>query len=142
MTLGDQLAGELDRALAGPIGFTLSDLDLADAIRARIADRLPMLVGQLTGPDPHVAAETAIDLMAALWPHSDPTPEWWATPLGEAIAATAEGERTVSRSEAASILEVTTGTVAQLRSRGVLDGDRSGIPLRSVLTYRRQRRST
>ncbi len=126
-----QLDGELG-ALAARVGAVLGT-DVQLAITARGQDRAGWLVADLAGGD--TADEVAADLLALLWP-DDPPLDWWATPLGLLVAPTAAMEDGPgwSRAEAAAVLGVSAGTVAQLAARGTLgqaaDG---GLDRRSVL---------
>lgn len=128
---GAQLPDELG-ALAARIGAVLGT-DLQLALTQRAQDRAGLLVAELTDGD-HPDA-TADDLLALLWP-DDPPLDWWRTPLGLLCAPTAVREDAPgwSRSEAAEVLGVSPGTVAQLVARGTLEpADGGGINRRSVL---------
>lgn len=47
-----------------------------------------MWAEQLLGDDEKLAAQTVIDLMNVRWPNgAEPPVAWWATPLGQAVAA-------------------------------------------------------
>lgn len=127
-----QLADELD-SLAARVGALLGT-DIQLGIAARAAERAAQIVAELdTGEHPDAAAD---DLLALLWP-DDPPLEWWRTPLGLLVAPSAAREDAPgwSRSEAAAVLGVTPGTVAQLVARGTLDpAPGRGISRLSVLT--------
>lgn len=129
---GAQLADELG-GLAARIGAVLgTDLQLAATERAQA--RAHLLVAELADGD-HPDA-TSDDLLALLWP-DDPPLDWWRTPLGLLCAPTAAREDAPgwSRSEAAEVLGVSPGTVAQLVARGTLDpATGGGVGRRSVLT--------
>ncbi len=117
-----QITDDLDR-IGGRLGALLG-LDVADMISDRARSRAAMIAHQLTGDlDDHQAAEVAIDLMALLWPESDPPADWWGTALGRAIACSAgmDGAEAVTRSVAAAMLGVTRGRVTQLVDAGKLD---------------------
>uniref|UniRef100_UPI001BD1179B hypothetical protein n=1 Tax=Rhizomonospora bruguierae TaxID=1581705 RepID=UPI001BD1179B len=79
-----QLADEL-----GAVATALSAIlgtDIHAILTQRIAERAGWLVAELESgalPD-----EIATDLLAVLWPHSDPDLEWWRTPLGLLVAPT------------------------------------------------------
>lgn len=126
--LEDELAG-----LAARTGAVLgADVQLTMVQRAQY--RAGWLVAQLADGDQPDA--TAADLLALLWP-DDPPLEWWSTPLGLLIAPTAAREGDTpgwSRAEAARVLGVSAGTVAQLTARGTLEpAPAGGISRRSVL---------
>lgn len=134
-TIGEaatQLTDDLGN-LAARVGAVLgTDLQLACDQRAR--DRAHQLVGELAdGEHPDATAD---DLLALLWP-DDPPLDWWRSPLGLLVAPTAAQEDAPgwTRAEAAEVLGVTTGTVAQLGARGSLDtAVGGGFSRRSVLT--------
>lgn len=127
-----QLADELS-ALATRLGAVLGT-DLQLMIGQRAQSRAAALVAELAnGEQPD---EIADDLLALLWP-DDPPLDWWRTPLGLLLAPTAAREDAPgwSRAEAATVLGVTPGTVAQLSARGTLDpAPGGGISRLSVLT--------
>lgn len=118
-TAAEQLADALDAELASglaAVGWT----DLADLARARIWATANRLAAQLDPSDEHLAAQTVIDCAGHLWP-VDPEPEWWRTPLGRLVArSVGRDDAAVTQSEAAAMLGVTRGTIAQLVSRGTL----------------------
>lgn len=113
-------------ALAALLGADLVTLltDRADQAASR-------LTAELTNGG--LCDETAADILALIWPHSDPDPSWWRTPLGLVIAshwaARQEGAGW-TRVEAAEVLGVAPGTIAQLAARGTLeraDGGRVSV---------------
>lgn len=95
-----------------------------------IAARAPEIAAALTDPDESTGI--AADLMACLWPHSDPPGDWWRTPLGMAVAGTGWGSESVSMSAAASMIGVTGGRVTQLSDAGTLTRTRGGVTRASV----------
>lgn len=135
-----QLQDELDRAIAAPAGALLG-LDLAEVLSERIAARADLLAGQLCQDgDDRLAAQTVIDIMAALWPSCAPEDcgeaEWWRTPLGRMCARSLghSDSDAVTYSVAAAMLGVARGTVSTLASRGTLDRHPDGgITRASVL---------
>jgi hypothetical protein len=136
--LRSQIVTELDWALTGPVRSLLGH-DLADLLTERIESRATTLVGQLLDEtDDHTAAETVTDLMCCLWPHSDPDPDWWATPLGRACGRSlGTDDVAVSQSVAAAMLGVTRGTIAQLVHRGTLTRHPTGgVSIASILDRR------
>lgn len=115
-TAADQLRAEL-AALPHQTG--------AAKTLARDAERL--VSGKIGG-----AANT---IVGVLFPGQPVPAAWWATPLGMFCAAAQDGgwrNRRVPRSEAAEILGVTPGTIAQLGARGDLAHD-GGFDLGEVL---------
>lgn len=135
---------DLERQIVDELGQVawrlgpLVGLDLVDQLDERTRSRAPMLAAQLTGDDDRLAAETCVDLMACLWPHSDPPPDWWRTPLGRALAASAgmDGSASVSMSVAAAMIGVTPGRVTQLADAGKLDRHPDGGVTRASVTAR------
>lgn len=119
--LAEQLADELVRIAAG-----LASL-LAPDCHAELTHRAEQAAGrisaQLRSGDDHLAAETVIDLACAGVVPDPPAAEWWATPLGRAVARSVghPSADAVSHSVAAAMLGVHRGTVAQLVHRGSLD---------------------
>ena len=103
----------------------LLGLDWHEFTEQRIADRVGMLAHQLTSAEDEdrLAGAQAQDVMMALWPHEDPPPEWWSTPVGRAVAASygLPGAEAVSASVAAAMLGVSRGRVYQLLDAGKLD---------------------
>lgn len=136
--LADQIADELDRALASPVSMLLG-IDLGQQVADHCQALAPVLADQLVGDDCKLAAQTVIDLMCVL---PDPEPRWWLTPLGEVVARSVTGgEWTVSQSEAANLLGVTRGTIAQMAARGTIDADRAGVSVGSLLAVIVRRRA-
>lgn len=138
-SLARQLADELG-AVAGSLAPFAPDLGLE--IERRIVGAAPMLAAQLRSVDDHLVAQTVIDVMTALWPRSDPAPEWWRTPLGQACATSfgVDDAEAVTWSVAAAMLGVTKGTVSQLMARGKLDRHPDGGILRASVLQRLARR--
>jgi hypothetical protein len=105
-----------------------------------------MLVAQLAqDDDDRLAAQTAIDVMAALWPHGDPEqigqPTWWRTPLGRLIGRSiGSDDEAVSLSVAAAMLGVSRSAVSHLLARGQLDRHPDGGVVRSSILQRLERR--
>lgn len=116
----------------------LLGLDIVDQVDQRTTDRADMLASMLTGGDDHQAAEVCVDLMACLWPHCDPPPGWWRTPLGRAVAASAgmDGSEAVAMSVAAAMLGVSPGRATQLADAGKLDRHPDGGVTRASVTAR------
>lgn len=137
-----QLADELDRAIANPAGSLLC-LYLGELLHDRIGPRADLLADQLCQDgDDRLAAETVIDVMAALWPHADPEDvgeaDWWRTPLGRMCARSlGRGDSdAVTYSIAAAMLGVARGTVSTLVSRGSLDRHPDGGVTRASVLLR------
>lgn len=127
--LEDEMGG-----LAARLGAVLGT-DIQLAVAGRVQDRAGALAAEIADGDE--ADATAADLLALLWP-DDPPLSWWRTPLGLLCAPTAAQEPDApgwSRAEAAQVLGVSPGTVAQLTARGTLDRTPDGqISRRAVLT--------
>lgn len=114
----DQLSDELG-ILAAAVGALLGT-DLVTLLSDRASQAAPHLVADLID-GPH-GDEVAADLLAFLWPHGDPDLSWWRTPLGMAVAPhwAAHQDRGWTHAQAAEVLGVIRGTVAQLVARGDL----------------------
>lgn len=108
--------------------------DVGDFARERLDARARVLVDEV-GDDSAAAA----DLLTLL---GDRPREWWSTPLGLVIAGgMVEDETPVTHAEAAGILGVSRGTVAQLASRGTLPRcPGGGVPRGAVLARLRRLR--
>lgn len=131
-----QIADELAR-LAGALGSVLGDMDLTMERRAQQA--APMLAAQLLQEDDdRLSAQTVIDLMSALWPRSDPDPDWWQTPLGRVCARSfgRDDAEAVSHSVAAAMLGLHPKSIGQEINRGRLDRHPDGGVLRSSVLAR------
>lgn len=111
---------------------------------ARLNARVDGIALALLSPDDDEAADMAIDVMAALWPRTDPPPEWWTTPVGRVLARSvgADDTEAVTHSVAAAMLGVTRGTIAQLVHRGKLDRHPDGGVLRASIMQRIAQRHT
>lgn len=74
----------------GAVGFRLLSLigspDEIAHLDQRLEQHAQVWAAELLGDDDRLAAQTAIDLINLLWPHSDISAEWWSTPLGHATA--------------------------------------------------------
>lgn len=133
-----QIADQLERSIVNPVAMLGLGPDLAEALVARIQSAAPVLAAQLSGGADRLATQTAINLMTTLWPHGDPAPEWWSTPLGRAWRRSlGTDDHAVSQSVAAAMLGVHRGTIAQLVHRGTLarhpDG---GVSVAAILARR------
>lgn len=140
-----QLQDELDRAIAAPAGSLLG-LDLGGLLAERIATRAALLADQLCqDEDDRLAAETVIDVMAALWPSCEPEQageaDWWRTPLGRMCARSLghTDSDAVTYSVAAAMLGVARGTVSTLASRGTLERHPDGGITRASVLLRAAR---
>lgn len=140
--LTNYLFDELDRALVGPVRSLLGD-DLGDLLEQRLTTRARMLAGQLTADDNRVAAETVIDLMAALFPLSDPPHGWWRSPLGRVCAASFghDDAEAVSRSVAQAMLGISRQRLQALLDEGKLDRHPDGGVVRASVMQRLAGRS-
>ncbi len=133
-----QVRDELTTTLVDPVGMLLG-LDLADTLRQRLTTRALLLADQACqDADDKLAASTVNDLMQTLWPHGDPEPRWWRTPLGRVCARSlgADDAEAVTYSVAAAMLGVTKGTVSQLVARGKLDRHPDGGLTRASVLVR------
>lgn len=119
--LAAQIQDELERLLWALV--PLLGQALHDDYGRRPGEVAGMLAAQLTAGDDRLAAETVIDLAAAGVIPDDPVSEWWATPLGRAVAASVghPSAEHVSYSVAGAMLGVTRGRVGQLVAARKLD---------------------
>lgn len=124
--VAEQLAGELHWA-AAPI-VALLPPDLGIHVTQALAAQADTLAPQLCqDADDALAAQTAVDVMAALWPNGDPEHlgqgDWWRTPLGRMCARSAGHEESdaVTHSVAAAMLGLAPGSIGPMVQRGVLD---------------------
>lgn len=99
--------------------------------------RATMWASALVGDDDKVAADTVLDLVNLLWPHAEPTAEWWRTPLGRAVARSV-GHPTaevVSSTIAAAMLQCTKQNITKLVAAGRLHrGPAGGVTTASIRT--------
>lgn len=89
-------------------------------LRDRLQEEAPRILSDLTGPN---GFDTAFDIVVNIWHGQEADPDWWRLPLGRLCAAALEGQATdesVTQKQAAAMLGVTRGTVAQLVARGTL----------------------
>lgn len=117
-----QLRDALDAGIVSNL-ITLGWWDLADLARERLEPTARRLASQLAqDEDDRLAAQTVIDLAGLAW-ESDPSAQWWRTPLGRLVARSLGHQDTeaVTQSVAAAMLGVTRGTIAQLVARGTLE---------------------
>jgi hypothetical protein len=124
--LVQQIEDLMDERIVTP-ALTLLGEDIGEQAR----ERAPVYAAQLRGEVRGTAAQTAIDL-AQLLPDEIPA-EWWATPLGQAIARTNEAPQTVTVAEAARILGVSRGRAYALAYDGKITPAPGGVTLTSVL---------
>lgn len=124
-----QLAEELHLRLALPCRSLLGH-DIADLIDQRLNARIDAMAALLAGGDRNEAGELVIDIMTTL---DNPTPEWWATPLGRAVARSTGDTEYVSAREAASILQVDDSQISRWVKGGRLARTEHGIALLDVL---------
>lgn len=111
--------------LAAELGVRLSliaSLDTAGTDTAVHARRIAAnVIESLTASDPPDGRDTVDTLLRALWPGGVPS-RWWPDDLGRLVARWLTGDQQrVTQAEAAVMLGVTRGTVAQLVARGTLD---------------------
>lgn len=132
-----QLVTELDGAIVAPTRDLLG-LDLAEEAADRLDARAGLLAAQLRADDPRLVGQTVIDVLGCLWPHGVTDLQWWRTPVGRLCARSLAGEDvdTITQQEAAWMLGVTRGTVAQMVHRGTLARHPGGGVLRAAVLAR------
>ncbi len=124
-TVADALAAAATTwaALLGP--------DMTEVLGERITAAAPRIAAQLRTPGDQ--AGTAADLLDLIGHPGDDDLTWWTTELGQAIAHALD-DQGVTHAEAAQLLGVTRGTIAQLVTRGTLARVAGGrVSLTSVL---------
>lgn len=104
-------------------------------VEQAVHSRATMWASQLLGDDDKVAADTVLDLVHLLWPHAEPTTEWWRTPLGRAVARSV-GHPTadvVSFNIAAAMLQCSRQNISKLVAAGRLHrGPAGGVTTASI----------
>lgn len=133
----EQLADDIHARIIAAL-TSLGWSDLAELARTRVDQAAERLAWQLTqDADDHLAAQTVIDLTGVLW-DLDPDPDWWRTPVGRLVARSIGRDDTeaVTQHQAAAMLGVTRGTIAQLVARGTLDRHPDGGVLRASVLQR------
>jgi hypothetical protein len=143
MTIPSEVAAQLDDELVAAVCPLAVLVGPNESVMwpETLAGRAELLAGQLCqDDDDRLAAQTVIDIMAALWRHGAPEQvgraDWWRTPLGRMCARSLgrDDSDAVSYSVAASMLGVTSGTTKQLTHRGSLERHPDGgITRASVL---------
>ena len=119
-----QIEGLMVERIVTP-ALTLLGEDIGEQAR----ECAEVYAAQLRNPDRRIAAQTAIDL-AILLPDAIPA-EWWATPLGQAMAS--EAPLAITVAEAARILGVTRARAYVLAHDGKITPAPGGVTLTSVL---------
>ncbi|MFD2024018.1 MULTISPECIES: hypothetical protein [Promicromonospora] len=116
-----QIVQDLDAYVLWPL-VPLLGIDAHDLMLDRAEARSRLLAAELTGADTRVRAQAVIDLMNALWGRGDPPDPWWTTSLGRACAAALapQVDGAVTHQQAADMLGITRGSIAQMVARGTL----------------------
>lgn len=144
MTAVDQLCDELETRAFALRGLGLAFCDPFDELAlSQIKVASERLISQLTqDDDDHLSAQTAIDIMATLWPDALPEQcgkaDWWQSELGRFIARAAghdQGEA-VTYAVAAAMLGLARGSIGVMIQRGQLDRHPDGGVLRSSVLQR------
>lgn len=123
--------------------FSISTLLPAAAELQPSDARCQMLVAQLEqDDDDRLSAQTAVDIMCALWPNCQPEDadqaDWWRTDLGRLLArALGRGDsESVTHAVAAAMLGVPRHNIGQMVARGQLDRHPDGGVVRSSVLQR------
>lgn len=116
-----QIVQDLDAYVLWPL-VSLLGIDMHDLMLDRAEARSRFLAFELTGADTRARAQAVVDLMSALWGRGDPPDSWWTTPLGRACAAAlaSQVDASVTHQQAADMLGITRGSIAQMVARGTL----------------------
>jgi hypothetical protein len=120
--LADHLEALVIMRIVNPLEILLGG---SGDLRAEIAATSRAWAARLLGDDDQAAAETAIRIVAALYPGDapfDPPPQWWRTPLGQVVIRRAghPSAQAVSYSVAGAMLGMTRQGVHDLVTRGKL----------------------
>ena len=121
--LVEQIVRLLDVRLLDPLEVLLEGDDAVDALRGLVRLRARRWADVICGSDDTAAALTTTRLLATLYPGDrpfDPPTDWWATPLGQAVA------RRVGHPGAASVSYATAGAMLGITRQGVHDLVRRG----------------
>ncbi|GIE93488.1 hypothetical protein [Paractinoplanes rishiriensis] len=138
MTLVEQIVRLLDVRLLDPLEVLLEGDETVDAVRVLLRTRAKRWADTLLNGDDPAATMTAARLIANLYPGDrafDPPADWWATPLGQAVAVRAghPWAESVSYATAGAMLGITRQGVHDLVRRGRLprhpDG---GVPSAAI----------
>ncbi|WP_454859646.1 hypothetical protein [Promicromonospora soli] len=116
-----QIVQDLDAYVLWPL-VPLLGIDMHDLMLDRAEARSRLLAAELTGAEPRVRAQAVIDLMNSLWGQGDPPAHWWNTPLGRTCAGAlaSQVDVAITHQEAADMLGITRGSIAQMVARGTL----------------------
>lgn len=120
MTLHDQIADLLTDTAQRVATLTRRP----DIARVDTDAAATLITTVLTGNDDNSRADTAADLYAIVCgAHPEPPPEWWATPLGRAIATSIgrDDSDAVSAAIAGQMLGVSRTQIYRLADDGLLD---------------------
>lgn len=143
--LAGEVAEQLGRELADAAAplVALVPPELAAQLEQALMDQVPVLAGQLCqDTDDALAAQTAADVMALLWPHGDPETvgraDWWRTPLGRMVARAGghASSDSLTHSTAAAILGLAVGTIGSMVHRGYLERHPDGGVTRASVLAR------
>lgn len=136
----EQLCGALHVA-AGDWGALLG-LDVQVMLSQRVDAVAERLVAALRTPGERDS--TAADLLRLLNEPGEHDPSWWTTPLGGVVAVALDEPPGLTHDQAAAMLGVTRGTIAQWVARGTLTRlpGGGGVGIHSVLDRLGTRPST
>jgi hypothetical protein len=145
--LVEQIVRLLDVRLLDPLEVLLEGDDAVDALRDLVRRRARGWADALRNGDDVAATMTAARLIATLYPGDrlfDPPPDWWATPLGQVVAARAghPWAESVSYATAGAMLGITRQGVHDLVRRGRLPRHPGGGVPSSAIRDRLRARGT
>jgi hypothetical protein len=145
--LVEQIVRLLDVRLLDPLEVLLDGDDTVDALRDLVRLRARRWADTMEHGDDRSAVLTAARLIATLYPSDrafDPPPDWWTSPLGQAVAVRAghPWSESVSYAVAGAMLGITRQGVHDLVRRGRLprhpDG---GVPSEAIRDRLRARKN-
>jgi len=145
--LVDQIVRLLDVRLLDPLEVLLDGDDAVAALRELVRLRARRWADTMQNGDDRAATMTAARLIATLYPSDrafDPPAEWWATPLGRAVALRAghPWAESVSYATAGAMLGITRQGVHDLVRRGRLPRHPAGGVPSSAIRDRLRARDT
>jgi len=146
VALVGQLVELAERRLLDPLEILTGDDAVVRPLRERVRGDAEMWAAQLLGPDDRLARHAGARMISAFYPGDGPfemPAQWWASPLGRAIARRLghPGRDVLSYPEAAAMLGITRQGVHDLVRRGKLDRHADGGVLTASVQARLRSRT-
>ncbi|MEU4687974.1 hypothetical protein [Actinoplanes sp. NPDC023714] len=121
--LAEQLLRLVDVRLLDPLEILLEDAEIPGGLRIVLRRRAAVWAETIEKNDHAAAVHTIARIIATLYPDEHaftPPPEWWRTPLGQAVL------RTVGHPYAEAVSLATAGAMLGISRQGVHDLVRRG----------------